>query len=159
MLRTVLLFVFIYYYKYIIFIYMKTLILAILSALLVSGCGQPPAESAGSTSSASQPATVYSLYLYYEVPLDGHIVHLQNLDTMTLMQTTSISYSVDGTQCIADAILTKPGAINLYHLQVLNMSAVVTSDPAQMALCDAGQPSNFWMRLTGQFTMIFTRSN
>lgn len=140
---------------------MKTFILTLVSALLLSGCGQPPAESSGSVSgrNSTTPAIEYSLYQFYEVPLDGHVVHLRDLDNLTLLQTTQINYSVDGIQCTADAILAKLGAINLYHLQISNMSAIITSDPTQMATCDAGQPSNFWITLNGQFTVDFRRSN
>lgn len=138
---------------------MKTIIVTLLLVLLNTGCGSSPSGTSPAGSPVAQDDTEFSLYQFYEVDLEGHQVRLLDLDVMPLNQSKKIQYSVDGFNCTADAILNKPGALNLYNLQVSNMTAIITSDPVQMTACDAGKPSDFWLRLTGKFTMDFTRAN
>ncbi|NJO18784.1 MAG: hypothetical protein HC838_00170 [Spirulinaceae cyanobacterium RM2_2_10] len=140
---------------------MKTLILTLFAAFLITGCGKPPSEAVKSAiaGSATPPKVEYSLKSFYEVPFEGSMVQLVNLNTMHLSQTENITYAVDGIQCQANAILGKLGAVNLYHMQVWNRSPIDPFVPGSAVACETGvQAIGFWISLTSQYTLEMERS-
>lgn len=137
---------------------MKQIILALMTTVVLSACGAAPSSS--SSGGYTEPQITYSLANYYSTSLEGYAVELRDLDSIVLGSAgwTGFSYTVSGYECTADVKLSKPGALNLYYLQVINMDAVNNGDPVAVASCDAGAPSNFWIRLTSASTMTFERA-
>lgn len=134
-------------------LFMKSILLAVISLLALSGCGEDRhSDPNGSTE------VDYLFISLYNVELDGHLIQLADLDRLPLMVQSPISYLADNYQCFADAIMVKLAASS-YRIELMNMTPANINDPLQVAACDLGAPSSFYITLTSIGTMNFVRAN